>query len=339
MSSLDLSQDVHRRYNPLTGEWLLVSPHRGKRPWQGHEEKPSSDTRPVFDANCYLCPGNKRANGILNPNYEDIFIFDNDFAALQLDSKGSMHDGLLTAEAESGICRVICFSPRHDLTLANMSVDTIHKVVAAWEAQYAALAGKSEINYIQIFENKGAMMGCSNPHPHGQIWAQKTIPDLPRKEGVHQLAYYKAHHTNLLHDYLQQEIRQQERIVCRNEHWVALIPFWAFWPYETMVLPQRSVSDIRALSQEAKWALAAIIKELTGRYDRLFGVSFPYSAGLHSAPCDGEVHPEWTFHLHFLPPLFRSATVKKFRVGYEMLAMPQRDVTAETCAAQLRALS
>ena len=339
MSNLELTQHVHRRYNPLTGEWLLVSPHRGKRPWQGKVESLERTQRPSHDPSCYLCPRTTRANGKQNPDYDRVFVFDNDFAALQPETTvRTLNDGLLRAESESGICRVICFSPRHDLTLADMEVDAIRDVVDLWHDQFAELGARPEIGYVQIFENKGALMGCSNPHPHGQIWAQKTVPDAPAKESAQQALYLEEHHTPLLLAYLEQELSLEERIVCKNEHFVALVPFWAFWPYETLILPRRHLPTLLEFSIAERQGLAEILQQLTRRYDRLFGISFPYSAGLHQAPTDDRPHPAWQFHMHFYPPLFRSATVKKFRVGYEMLGMSQRDVSAETSAARLREL-
>ena len=335
--SMNLTQHVHRRYNPLLDEWLLVSPHRGQRPWQGQEEDLEKEQRPAFDPSCYLCPGVQRANGNQNPEYDTVFVFDNDFAALKEgDAHSSYSQGLLQAESESGICRVICFSPRHDLTLADMDTPAIEAVVDVWCEQYEELASRPDIGYVQIFENKGAIMGCSNPHPHGQIWAQRTVPDLPARESIQQERHFKANGSTLLQDYLDQELKLKERIVCENDYFVVLVPFWAFWPYETLLLPRRPVPNLLELTPDERHAFADILRRLTIRYDNLFGVSFPYSAGIHQSPTDGQPHPEWHLHMHFYPPLFRSATIKKFRVGYEMLAMLQRDVSAEVCAGQLR---
>ena len=341
MTSFSLADHPHRRYNALSGEWVLVSPHRTKRPWQGQVEEAGCKGRPRYDPQCYLCPGNTRAGGYQNPAYTDTYAFDNDFSALLPDiPQGEIKDDdLLMARAERGICRVICFSPRHDLTLAEMEVVGIRRVVDLWREQYEELGGREFINYVQIFENKGAVMGCSNPHPHGQIWAQEAIPGEPAKELRQMKGYRERRGSTLLGDYLEKELQIAERIVCENEAFVALVPFWAVWPFETMVLCRRHVAHLGELSEAEKDALAAILKRLTTRYDNLFKTSFPYSAGLHQAPTDGQQHPEWDFHIHFYPPLLRSATIKKFIVGYEMLANPQRDITPENSAQRLRALS
>ena len=330
----------HRRFNALTGEWLLVSPHRALRPWQGQQEEPDRSTRPTYDPKCYLCPGNVRANGEVNPAYESTFVFDNDFAALLPDvPAGDVNvQGLLRAEAESGLCRVICFSPRHDLTLPEMDVPAIRRVVELWQQQFADLGARPDINYVQIFENKGQVMGASNPHPHGQIWAQRTIPPEPARELVQQNAYYQQHNRSLLADYLALEEREQTRIVLANDHFVALVPYWAVWPFETLVLPRRHVQDVTQLTGEEVDAFADVLRRLTIRYDNLFLTSFPYSAGLHQRPTDGQPHEAWHLHMHFYPPLLRSATVKKFMVGYELLGSPQRDITPETAAEKLRSL-
>ncbi len=334
----DLAQHPHRRFNALTGEWLLVSPHRALRPWQGQQEAPDTASRPAHDPGCYLCPGNQRANGVRNPDYPGTFVFDNDFAALRADAPagGFERGGLLRAEAETGVCRVICFSPRHDLTLPEMSPAEIRQVVDVWTQEFATLGARPDINYVQIFENKGAVMGCSNPHPHGQIWAQRTVPGEPAKETQQQLAHFETHGRTLLTDYLAIELAEASRLVLENAHWVALVPFWAAWPFETLLLPRRPVADLTQLSNPEKDALADALRRLTIRYDNLFQTSFPYSAGLHQRPTDGAAHPEWHLHLHFFPPLLRSASVRKFMVGYELLANPQRDITPEWAAGQLR---
>ena len=341
MTSFSLADHPHRRYNALTDEWVLVSPHRAKRPWQGQVEKKVEQQRPRFDPQCYLCPGNTRSGGLQNPAYTKTYVFDNDFSALLTDISQSQlsNEHLMIARAERGICRVICYSPRHDLTLAEMEVADIRQVVDQWSVQYKELGDRQYINYVQIFENKGAVMGCSNPHPHGQIWAQETIPGEPAKELRQMQAYRKRHGSTLLGDYLEKELLADERIVFANEAFVVLVPFWAVWPFETMILCRRQVTHIGDMNEEERNALAAILKGLTARYDNLFKTSFPYSAGLHQAPTDGKLHPEWDFHIHFFPPLLRSATIKKFMVGYEMLANPQRDITPETSAKQLRTLS
>ncbi|MCB0529323.1 MAG: UDP-glucose--hexose-1-phosphate uridylyltransferase [Saprospiraceae bacterium] len=334
---LDFSDDPHRRYNILNGEWVLVSPHRNKRPWQGKVESAAADVRPSYDPACYLCPGNTRAGGQRNPQYRDTFVFTNDFAALKPDSSaGLSENGLLKARGERGICKVVCFSPDHALTLPDMEVEAIEKVVDLWQHEYRELGALEFINHVQIFENKGAIMGCSNPHPHGQIWAQDSVPLETAKKTERQLKYWQARARSLLLDYLQQELEAGERLVCDNAHFVALVPFWAIWPYETMIIPRRHVGHIGMMGSEEKKAFAALLKDLTQRYDRLFDTSFPYSAGMHQSPTDGQAHEEWHFHMAFYPPLLRSATVKKFMVGYEMFADPQRDITAETAAEQLR---
>jgi UDPglucose--hexose-1-phosphate uridylyltransferase len=331
-------QQVHRRYNPLSDSWVLVSPHRAQRPWQGKVESLPASDRPPHDPTCYLCAGNTRASGDVNPAYQDTFVFDNDFAALNTTGAPGAVDveGLLVAEQESGICRVICFSPRHDLTLADLPTAAIRRVVDTWVDETERLGARPDINSVQIFENKGELMGCSNPHPHGQIWAQRTVPDHVATEGRQQQDYFIRHGRTLLTDYLALERAQQERVVCENEHFTTVVPFWAVWPFETLVIARRPVASLPALTDDERDGLADILRRTTARYDHLFGVSFPYSAGVHQAPTDGRPHPEWHLHLHFYPPLLRSATVKKFSVGYEMLGMPQRDITAEASAARLR---
>jgi len=338
--SLNISEDTHRRFNILTGEWILVSPHRTKRPWQGKTETISVQKRPTYDPKCYLCPGNERASGEQTPSYNNTYAFDNDFGALLPDTSTSTYkDGLLKAKGESGICRVICFSPDHSLTLPNMEVSAIEKVVSLWQEEYKTLGSKLFINHVQIFENKGAIMGCSNPHPHGQVWAQSSIPQEVVKKSKQLKKYWKANQHSLLQDYLTQELAAKERIICKNKHFVALVPFWAIWPYEAMIIPVRHFQHIGQLTRPEKKAFAKILKDLTQRFDRLFDISFPYSSGIHQSPTDGKDYPEWHFHMAFYPPLLRSATVKKFMVGYEMFASPQRDITAEMAAAALRKLS
>lgn len=337
---INFTEDPHKRYNPLTGEWVLVSPHRMKRPWQGKVEAPAILERPAYDPGCYLCPGNKRADGSVTPAYTAAFAFTNDFAALLPDTPdGTYNEGdLLVAKSQRGTSRVICFSPRHDLTLPEMSVPEIRSVVSLWMTEYAALAANPDIRYIQLFENKGEIMGCSNPHPHGQIWALNDIPVELEKETRQQKAYYETKGRSLLADYLALEERQNKRLVCSNDHFVALVPFWAVWPFETMILSRRHVQAVTEFTDDEQEGLADILRRLTVRYDNLFGTSFPYSAGMHQAPVNDGSHPEWHWHMHFYPPLLRSATVKKFMVGYEMMAGPQRDVTAEWAAERLQAL-
>jgi len=334
----------HRRYNPLTREWVLVSPHRAKRPWLGQIEKTQPQNLPAYDPTCYLCPGNERAGGIVNPDYAGTFVFDNDFAALLPDSptvvEGFAKDNpLFTVDATPGLCRVVCFSPRHDLTLPELSLPQIEAVLATWAAQTKELGALDYVNYVQVFENKGEVMGCSNPHPHSQVWSSKHIPNEPAKELAAQSDYLKEHGRLLLLDYVAQERQRGERVVFGNEHFTALVPFWAVWPFEIMVTAHRPVASLPDLTPSELTALAEVLQRVTTLYDNLFEVSFPYSMGFHQAPTDGLPHPEWVLHAHFYPPLLRSASVKKFMVGYEMLAMPQRDLTPETAAERLKGLA
>ena len=331
----------HRRYNPLTGQWVLVSPHRASRPWQGQMEKLAGHRRPSYDPSCYLCPGNVRASGIQTPDYQDVFAFDNDFSALLPGlphERAGENPGFFRSAPERGICRVICFSPRHDLTIPEMDIAAIRRVVDLWRNEYAELGKKSFIRYVQIFENKGEIQGCSNPHPHGQIWAQEHIPDEPLKKQQHQARYFRKYGRTLLADYWQEESDLRERILFENQHFVTLVPYWAVWPFEAMIVPKRPMPRITDMTDAECNAFAGAYKRLTLCYDNLFGVSFPYSAGIHQAPTDGRRHPEWHWHMVFYPPLLRSATVKKFMVGYEMLAGPQRDITPERAAEVLRGL-
>ena len=337
MPRFDLKVKPHRRFNPLIREWVLVSPHRNQRPWRGQVEKLPPATLPTYDSSCYMCPGNERAAGARNPVYETTFVFDNDYPALlpQAGEPSSGENELLVAESESGICRVVCFSPRHDLTVSRMPLPDLRQVVDIWIEQYQQLGALSSINYVQIFENRGAMMGASNPHPHGQIWASSSVPDKSSKEQEAQQQYLASHGSCLLCDYLRLEIRESERVVCNND-FVVLVPFWAIWPFETMIISRRHSGAISDLTEYERDGLADILKRLTTRYDRLFQVPFPYSMGFHLRPTDRQPHPEWHLHAHFYPPLLRSATVRKFMVGYEMLGTPQRDSTPETAAARLR---
>ena len=341
--AVDYRTHPHRRYNPLTDEWVLCSPHRTKRPWQGQVEEAPSEERPAYDPECYLCPGNERAGGARNPHYTSTFVFDNDFPAL-LPGEGPGEEleaderRLMVAQAETGRCRVICFSPRHDLTLPLMTPEAIRRVVDTWAHEAEELGAREDVGYVQIFENKGEMMGCSNPHPHCQVWATRHLPTIPGRKLASQERYFARYGSDLLGDYLALELRRGERLVCANEHWVALVPFWAVWPFETMLIPRRPVGDLPSLLPEERDALAEIIKSLTTRYDNLFRVSFPYSMGWHAKPTDGAAHPYWRLHAVYYPPLLRSATVRKFMVGYEMTAEPQRDITPEEAAARLRAV-
>ncbi len=329
----------HRRYNALTGEWVLVSPHRTKRPWRGKVEATMAEERPAFDPSCYLCPGNERAGGVRNPQYEGTFVFVNDFAALLPDRVEMTEEvnPLLRVESERGTCRVICFSPRHDLTLPEMSIEEIRRVVDVWAEQTLEL-GK-QYRWVQVFENKGAVMGCSNPHPHGQIWAGSALPNDPAKEDRRQRAYLAEHGAALLMDYVELEAVEEERVVVEEDDWLVVVPHWAVWPFETLVLPRRPVLRLPDLTASERVNLAKTLKRLLIRYDNLFETSFPYSMGWHGAPFEEGDFGHWQLHAHFYPPLLRSATVKKFMVGYEMLAEAQRDLTAEQAAERLRGLS
>ena len=339
MPEANLFDAPHRRYNPLQEEWILVSPHRARRPWQGQIDPVPPETRPAYDPNCYLCPGNVRANGERNPDYASTFVFTNDFAALLPDVAQAQIDeeDLLRARSEAGLCRVICFSPRHDLTLAQMPVGDIRTVVDMWVDQTVELSTMDWLAYVQIFENRGAQMGASNPHPHGQIWANATLPSIPAAELRAQTRYREQKRSCLLCDYIRLELAGQERIVVQNDEWIVVVPFWAVWPFETLLLPRQHVTSLPELSAAGRDGLADILSRLLTRYDHLFEVSFPYSMGWHQAPADRE-YPQWHLHGHVYPPLLRSATVRKWMVGYEMLGQPQRDITAEQAADRLRSL-
>lgn len=341
MQKFNHNEHPHRRYNPLLDEWILVSPHRAKRPWQGQNEKVAADNRPEYDSTCYLCSGNVRSNGIKNEEYTDCYVFENDFSALLKEEVLFENNSqpLFQQKPERGINKVVCFSPKHNLTLPEMEVSEIEKVVKTWAAQYIELGSHDYINYVQIFENKGSVMGCSNPHPHGQIWAQSSLPTQVEKTQKNLLSYYIKNNTSLLKDYVEEELKLQERIVIENKHFIVLVPFWATWPYETMIISKRHFGNIIAMTKEETLAFAEILKGITVKYDNLFETSFPYSSGIHQAPTDRVSHPEWHFHMHFYPPLLRSATVKKFMVGYEMLGEAQRDISPEQSAEILRNLS
>ncbi len=318
-----------------------VSPHRAKRPWQGQVEEAPADRKPTYDPTCYLCPGNVRANGEHNPAYDHTFVFDNDFPALLPDIPVGKYEPhpLIFAESERGQCRVLCFSPRHDLTLAQMDTHAIRRVVDAWVEQYVEIGAKPFIQYVQIFENRGAMMGASNPHPHCQIWASEHLPQQVILESGSQRDYFREHGSSLLGDYLAAEQQLGERMIYENEHFAVLVPFWAIWPFETMLISKQHVTAISDLNGLARDSFADALRNVTARYDNMFHTSFPYSMGLHQRPTDDEVQTHWHFHAHFYPPLLRSSTVRKFMVGYEMLGTPQRDITPEQAAERLRSLS
>ena len=332
------SDHSHRRLNILTGEWVLVSPHRSKRPWKGQSETEDEAPSVSYDAECNLCPGNERVTGDANEQYTGTFVFKNDFAALQ--SSTPVHfekDDLFCCEAEQGEARVICFSPDHSKTLPELDSEQIVKIVECWIDQSNELS--EHYPFVQLFENKGSMMGCSQPHPHGQIWAQRHMPTLVSKKQDNQSAYWSKHSRSMLLDYVEKELEKKERVVVENAHWMVVVPYWAAWPFETLLLPKFSVQRIVDLKTDQQKSLADILKKITTLYDNLFNSSFPYSMGWHGAPFDGEDHPEWQLHAQFFPPLLRSATVRKFMVGYEMLAEPQRDLTPEQAAERLMSLS
>ncbi|MDQ8201474.1 UDP-glucose--hexose-1-phosphate uridylyltransferase [Pelagicoccus sp. SDUM812003] len=334
---MNYEQQPHRRRNLLTGEWVICSPHRAARPWQGQLEDTARSKRPQHDPACYLCAGNARSGGKRNPDYQDTFVFENDFRAL-LDDEG--HDEgdekhpLLCSKLIRGTCRVVCFSPRHDLTLAQMSEAEISKVVQTWIDQTSELGQK--YCWVQVFENKGAAMGCSNPHPHGQIWAMDDVPTVPNLEDENQFDYYRRNGSVLLSDYLETELKVEERLVCLNDDWAVLVPYWAVWPFETILLPRFKASRLTDLSFARVDSLSNILRNLLRRYDGLFNVDFPYSMGWHGAPFDGTAGEHWQVHAHFYPPLLRSASVRKFMVGFEMLGESQRDITPELAAERLR---
>jgi UDPglucose--hexose-1-phosphate uridylyltransferase len=339
MTDLDLTKHPHRRFNPLLREWVLVSPHRTDRPWQGQVETSPAGAELKYDPSCYMCPGNQRSTGAVNPDYKNVFVFDNDFPALLSNTPvaNSNIKNLLIAQTEKGICRVLCFSPRHDLTLSQMEVADIRVVVDAWVAQVQDLAARKDVGYVQLFENRGAIMGASNPHPHCQIWASANVPHLVATEQESQLSHKKTNGSCLLCDYAALERQQKERVILENELFLAVVPFWAVWPFETMIVSRRHFGAMPDMTNDERDALSEVLQRVTSRYDNLFQSPFPYSMGFHQQPADQLPHEEWHFHAHFFPPLLRSATVRKFMVGYELLATPQRDITPESAAERLRA--
>ncbi len=338
-SYLSLFENPHKRLNPLTGEWVLVSPQRSKRPWLGKLEKNDINAQPEYDDTCYLCPGNKRSNDIINPKYVGTYVFQNDFPALLSDTPdASTNDSLLQAYSQKGICKVICFSDKHNRTLSSMEVNEIKIVIDVWQNEYKEISKIPWVKNIQIFENRGEIMGCSNPHPHGQIWALNDIPQEVLKETKSQKDYFLKYSRSLLSDYVELELIKNERIVCYNDSFFVIVPFWAIWPYETIIISRRHVKSILEFSEEEKYDFAKVIKILTQLYDKLFNCSFPYSAGMHQAPVNDEEFFEWHWHMHFYPPLLRNSEIKKFMVGYEMLANPQRDITPEFAASKLKEL-
>ncbi len=332
---------THRRYNPLTDQWVLVSPNRTTRPWQGETEEVSPEDLPAYDPACYLCPGNTRANGIINPVYKKTYVFDNDFPALTQETEHPRQQTdhpLFRSMPEEGICRVVCFSPHHSQTLPELNQTQVEDVIDTWTRETVDLFNTEGIFYVQVFENKGSQMGCSNPHPHSQIWSQSQIPNEPLSEIQSQTNYYSENGKPLLIEYIKEELKQKNRVIASNNHFTVVVPFWAIWPFEVLITAHRPVAYLDQLSANEISSLAEIYREITIRFDNLFKTSFPYSMGIHQAPNDQGSHPEWVLHAHFYPPLLRSATVRKFMVGYEMLAMPQRDITPEAAASHLKDL-
>nr|WP_154325181.1 galactose-1-phosphate uridylyltransferase [Pantoea sp. 201603H] len=329
----------HRRYNPLSDQWVLVSPHRAKRPWQGAQETPSPETLPPHDPDCFLCPGNTRASGDKNPDYSGTYVFTNDFAALMADTPAApvSDDLLMRCESARGTSRVICFSPDHSKTLPELPLTALVQIIDTWQAQTAELGQRYP--WVQVFENKGAAMGCSNPHPHGQVWANSFLPNEVKREDDTQRDYFSRNGSPMLVDYGERELKDGSRTVVETRHWLAVVPWWAAWPFETLLLPKAHIQRLIDVNDEQREDLALALKQLTSRYDNLFQCAFPYSMGWHGAPFNGTDNQHWQLHAHFYPPLLRSATVRKFMVGYEMLAETQRDLTAEQAAERLRSVS
>jgi UDPglucose--hexose-1-phosphate uridylyltransferase len=337
---LPLHDSSHRRLNVLTGEWVLISPHRAQRPWQGQVERAQEQREPAYDPSCYLCPGNTRARGERNPSYSSTFVFDNDYPALRPEPvEAAMAESpLIVAQGERGICRVGCFSPRHNLTLAGMELGEIIAVIEMWRQQFADLGERDFINYVQIFENRGTMMGASNSHPHCQLWGSYSIPNEPAKEQTSQRDYMESYQRCLLCEYIRLERSYGDRVIFQNESFLVVVPFWAVWPFETLILPFQHTADLSGITGAQSDQLAEVLQKLSACYDRLFNTPFPYSMGFHQQPTDGEAHPEWHLHAHFFPPLLRSAGIRKFMVGFELLGTPQRDITPEAAAERLREL-
>jgi len=335
-------QFPHRRWNPLRQAWVMVSPHRTQRPWQGEVAQKAAPSGVKYDPECYLCPGNRRAGGATNPQYDSIFTFVNDYAALLPEVPAAVEkaaSSLLQAEPARGLCKVVCFHPDHSLTLARMTREEIRRVVDAWVSEYEELRETGWIEYVQIFENRGAMMGASNPHPHCQIWSTDFVPDEPAAESKAQREYLAEKGRCLLCDYVAAERGAGERVVFENEAFIVVVPWWAVWPFEVLVVSKRHFGAMPEMTADERDALADALRRTTTRFDNLFETSFPYTMGFHQTPTDKAEHPEWHFHAHFYPPLLRSATVRKFMVGFEMLGMPQRDITPESAAERLRACS
>ncbi|XP_018332031.1 probable galactose-1-phosphate uridylyltransferase [Agrilus planipennis] len=337
--AFNINEHQHIRYNPLKGEWVLVSPHRTLRPWSGQVEPSTGNKIPPFDPTNPLCPGVKRSSGITTPNYTSTYVFTNDFPALLEEGPEPTpsDDPLFQIATAKGTCRVICFHPRSDVYIPTMTLEEVRSIIEEWIRQMKELGPK--FLWVQIFENRGAMMGCSNPHPHCQVWASNFLPNEPSIKDKHLREYYEKYKKPLLQDYAEKEQQKGERVVCENEEWLVVVPYWAIWPFETMVLPKRQIQRFTDTDESQRENLAKILQQLITKYDNVFKCSFPYSMGWHGAPTGpklNENQPHWTFHGIYYPPLLRSATIKKFMVGYELLAQSQRDLSPESAAAVLR---